>query len=551
MTASERWTAIANQVEGKSVKECVARYKEIREKLKQRKEWEEQQKQRQHDLQFQPTPQEIMEEERRKFREREAEEKKEKQKQRKKEEKARDKERQRQGEDEDVLEDLFGEEEEEEAEEAEESYEDSEEEEEDEEEEEEEDHEQQQQQEHKHEGGRSTVKIELNPSHRGTRVVLQNLTTQCIPTSSSASTSTSALTSSAISSSASSSDFAGLSSEFADLKFADSNRSNISEGRSGSGNGIGELLVTCQNLRLQVACLRCHAQHDISLAPPSSSSSSSSSTTAHKDEDKNKTKPLEKDCEGCGLRMMMAYRPEICHSHNPSVGYVDLVNASIFDYLPSDYWVTCFECTNDSTMTKVQAAKMTNATCHHCHARLVLGFERVELEVVTPPSFHLTKTRAKPTKQGGGTGTRTVEQRVRNVPIPGIKIGQPLPDNGACKHYRHSYRWFRFPCCGKAFACDVCHENSEGAKHELKWANRLICGLCSTEQPAHNKACKACQHDFSGQSKSHWEGGKGCRDQTKMARNDPRKYKNSKLKTKSKRDTRVGDPKNRPKPGSE
>jgi hypothetical protein len=27
--------------------------------------------------------------------------------------------------------------------------------------------------------------------------------------------------------------------------------------------------------------------------------------------------------------------------------------------------------------------------------------------------------------------------------------GTPLPDNGACKHYRHSYRWLRFPCCGK------------------------------------------------------------------------------------------------------
>ena len=26
---------------------------------------------------------------------------------------------------------------------------------------------------------------------------------------------------------------------------------------------------------------------------------------------------------------------------------------------------------------------------------------------------------------------------------PGIKEGQPLPDNGACKHYKKSFRWLR------------------------------------------------------------------------------------------------------------
>jgi hypothetical protein len=29
------------------------------------------------------------------------------------------------------------------------------------------------------------------------------------------------------------------------------------------------------------------------------------------------------------------------------------------------------------------------------------------------------------------------------------QVGQPLPGLGTCKHYRHSYRWLRFPCCGK------------------------------------------------------------------------------------------------------
>lgn len=38
------------------------------------------------------------------------------------------------------------------------------------------------------------------------------------------------------------------------------------------------------------------------------------------------------------------------------------------------------------------------------------------------------------------------------------KQGESLPKNGACSHYKHSYRFFRFPCCGKAFPCDICHD---------------------------------------------------------------------------------------------
>lgn len=30
--------------------------------------------------------------------------------------------------------------------------------------------------------------------------------------------------------------------------------------------------------------------------------------------------------------------------------------------------------------------------------------------------------------------------------------------HGICKHYKHSYRWFKFPC-GNVFPCDVCHED--------------------------------------------------------------------------------------------
>jgi len=40
---------------------------------------------------------------------------------------------------------------------------------------------------------------------------------------------------------------------------------------------------------------------------------------------------------------------------------------------------------------------------------------------------------------------------------------------------------FRFPCCGKAYPCDVCHDDAE-RDHEMKYANRMICGFCAKEQ---------------------------------------------------------------------
>ena len=38
----------------------------------------------------------------------------------------------------------------------------------------------------------------------------------------------------------------------------------------------------------------------------------------------------------------------------------------------------------------------------------------------------------------------------------------------------------RFPCCGKAYPCDICHDSKED--HPMERASRMICGYCSREQ---------------------------------------------------------------------
>ena len=76
--------------------------------------------------------------------------------------------------------------------------------------------------------------------------------------------------------------------------------------------------------------------------------------------------------------------------------------------------------------------------------------------------------------------TVKVEARRRLPKDPAIQEGKPLPDFGTCKHYKKSYRWLRFPCCGKCFPCDICHDMKED--HEMKFASRMICGYCCKEQ---------------------------------------------------------------------
>lgn len=38
----------------------------------------------------------------------------------------------------------------------------------------------------------------------------------------------------------------------------------------------------------------------------------------------------------------------------------------------------------------------------------------------------------------------------------------------------------RFPCCGRAYPCDVCHD--ENQDHPMELATRMICGYCAKEQ---------------------------------------------------------------------
>lgn len=101
----------------------------------------------------------------------------------------------------------------------------------------------------------------------------------------------------------------------------------------------------------------------------------------------------------------------------------------------------------------------------------------------------------------------------KTIRDPAVQKGKPLPEKGVCKHYKQSHRWLRyhshrglshfthltrkcrrrthsesltppsairFPCCGRAYPCDVCHD--ENQDHPMELATRMICGYCAKEQ---------------------------------------------------------------------
>jgi hypothetical protein len=211
------------------------------------------------------------------------------------------------------------------------------------------------------------------------------------------------------------------------------------------------------------------------------------------------------------------------------LGKVRMVRAKPVDLLPSLLQSACSRCygreeefsgagvagDETSAFAKVEAVKigeMIAFNCFTCHQRIRFALDRI--------IWQSDAVGAKP---------KPKQQQQQNTAQAALSIGTPLPLHGACAHYKKSYRWYRFPCCGLAFPCDECHNaDALGKDHPVEWATRFICGFCSREQSISVKECPECGKDTSaaGRKKTaFWEGGKGVRNQIFMSRKDSKKYK--------------------------
>ncbi|KAM0674053.1 hypothetical protein GVAV_002571 [Gurleya vavrai] len=188
-------------------------------------------------------------------------------------------------------------------------------------------------------------------------------------------------------------------------------------------------------------------------------------------------------CTNCSYPLNIKFTPVV---HTNFLGHLFVQNCKFVAFNPIKFYLSCCRCDSIYETKKISGnSKITFKCC---------GYEiKFELEDV------IYKSDKKEKKT----------------------IGKELPNHGTCKHYSKSKRWFRFPCCGLLFPCDICHD--EKSDHVFVLANKMVCGLCGKEQSV-KKECE-CGNKIGGKS-TFWEGGKGTRDKSKMSKKDSKKYKN-------------------------
>ncbi|KAK5867406.1 hypothetical protein PBY51_011902 [Eleginops maclovinus] len=225
--------------------------------------------------------------------------------------------------------------------------------------------------------------------------------------------------------------------------------------------------------------------------------------------------PCTAQCEKCSASINAAFRPCMLHHYSDVLGYLDLHNAAPVDLVlqDCDLIVGCLSCSQEGPVQNVCYGQTKESNCEHCHSKLSILTESTRFQYIQP----------RVNKTGSSSGA-VYNKMIRD---PAVQKGKPLPEKGSCKHYKQSHRWLRFPCCGRAYPCDVCHDQDQD--HPMELATRMICGYCAKEQPYGNgKPCSSCGSMMTrGARTSHWEGGLGCRSKVKMSRNDRHKYANT------------------------
>ncbi|XP_060557009.1 uncharacterized protein LOC132717539 [Ruditapes philippinarum] len=257
--------------------------------------------------------------------------------------------------------------------------------------------------------------------------------------------------------------------------------------------------IMVEKLRLTVQCDRCKNRTDF-VTPP------------------NRVNSVA--CSKCNNSQLVVFRPVLTHAYSSTFGYLDLDGCTAFDVILQDchFSLGCVSCSRDILVKSCTAGRVMEVYCRGCHTKMKFAADSVKLTVLTSDGVDKAKF-------SGKVHTVGVKKNQRVLKDPAIQEGKPLPNNGACKHYKKSFRWLRFPCCGKTYPCDICHDDKED--HEMKFANRMICGFCCKEQPfGAEKPCSSCSSALTKVRTSHWEGGRGCRDKISMSRGDGKKYVN-------------------------
>ena len=246
---------------------------------------------------------------------------------------------------------------------------------------------------------------------------------------------------------------------------------------------------------------------------------------------------VDKRCSSCDQPISVSVQVRIVHGSSNILCILACTGCIPMDILPCTSLEVQCQC-SDTSLIKDQfhLCRWNEKNCRVCHTREAYRFDRVVFDEVKQTSETSLK------RLQGIIQAASLERALPTIYDHDAPLthGQPLPDTGTCVHYHHSHRWLRFPCCGRRYPCDLCHEEMTDG-HEMKWANRMVCGFCSLEQRVDSR-CSGCSKKLTssssrpeGKNTCFWEGGTGQRNKKRLSKKDPHKFRNSKSKTVSKK----------------
>ena len=233
-------------------------------------------------------------------------------------------------------------------------------------------------------------------------------------------------------------------------------------------------------------------------------------------------------CPRCQNEIFSVFISDFIHQNNLSNAGVCYISGGIvIDYLPSIYTLECEKCGQNKTIKlRTGCLHSNDSNCRKCNIKLnfvILSAKISNIFISDLKDLSDIKINNFEKFNFAIKDDINLDNYVKKYDKI-IQEGKELPDCGACKHYRHSLRWFRFSCCNKIFPCDICHD--EASDHNSEFAKTILCGFCACEQSSSNKLCQKCGKMFnkSEGGKKFWEGGKGCRDPKFLNSRDYHKY---------------------------
>ena len=234
-------------------------------------------------------------------------------------------------------------------------------------------------------------------------------------------------------------------------------------------------------------------------------------------------------CPRCNNEIFSIFKSIFLHENNLSeAGIIYIIGGTVIDFLPSTFTLNCLKC-NESKNVKLRTGGLhfNDNKCRKCNLELNFFITGVSISLTYISNLDFLEKCQIINFQKFNFQIKddvNLDNYIKRCDKV-IQEGKPLPDNGICKHYKYSFRWFRFGCCNKLFPCDVCHD--EDSNHKSEFAKTIVCGFCACEQSQNNKVCQKCGKAFTrmDQGKKFWEGGKGMRNKALMSSKDSHKFK--------------------------